>query len=576
MNAAMTRIATAQKINSAKDNASVWAISQKMRERMRANDQANQNAQNDSALLKTAQGGLDNTLSILNTLKERAVNAANDSNVSGDRAKIAEEVRQLVSQIDENANKVKFNGRVLLNGGGEVSAASSGGTVAANAVTATGNYGNMAVYSLNNLSTGTSTSVASTTALVDLVGKNGETLFQVGDKITFNWTDNGVAKQASVSVATSATALSDLSPGDGLTGTTFKAGAAITGASDAASKQLYAETTSLYFTGTAGNNISNLSISVTGANGLTNTAAQEALTPVAIQQSYGDTSRGSNTVWEGAKLTPVAANGPVAGDQTTLTALGLADNYKIQVNDTALEFSNTTKLSDISQAFKDRGINVELHYAGAAKDPLTFEGSTVTKGTYGSTANYGVTTEQTLSIVGAPNQDVFYVAFGSTQATKKMTADTGDASAAATSSGILPRGQALQFFVGGEQNFGVNFAIGKATAGNLLGGTADSFASKFLTKEGANSAIGIIDNAISKTLTEQTRLGAMEARLGYTSDNLVTMNENLESGVAAYIGSDMAKEMTDYMKYSVTSQAAQYMLANAGQNAYNVLQLLQP
>ncbi|MBR3499387.1 MAG: flagellin, partial [Selenomonadaceae bacterium] len=83
-------------------------------------------------------------------------------------------------------------------------------------------------------------------------------------------------------------------------------------------------------------------------------------------------------------------------------------------------------------------------------------------------------------------------------------------------------------------------------------------------------------NAISKTLVEQTRLGAMEARLGYTSDNLVTMNENLESGVAAYTGSDMAKEMTEYMKYSVVSQAAQYMLANAGQNAYNVLQLLQP
>ena len=46
MNTAMTRVATGMKINSAKDGASTWAISEKMRERIRANDQANQNIQN--------------------------------------------------------------------------------------------------------------------------------------------------------------------------------------------------------------------------------------------------------------------------------------------------------------------------------------------------------------------------------------------------------------------------------------------------------------------------------------------------------------------------------------------------
>lgn len=105
MNKALTRVATGMKINSAKDGASTWAISEKMRERIRANDQANQNVQNDTALLRVAQGGIDNTISILKTIKERALNAANDSNINTDREAIATEVLELVNQIDDNAQK---------------------------------------------------------------------------------------------------------------------------------------------------------------------------------------------------------------------------------------------------------------------------------------------------------------------------------------------------------------------------------------------------------------------------------------------------------------------------------------
>ena len=141
---------------------------------------------------------------------------------------------------------------------------------------------------------------------------------------------------------------------------------------------------------------------------------------------------------------------------------------------------------------------------------------------------------------------------------------------------MLPQGNALTFFVGGEANFGVNFAIGKATAGNLLGSGASAFASRFATSEGAQSAIGLIDNAITKTLNEQARLGSMESRMGYISDNLTTMNENLESADSVLRDTDPAKEMANYMKYMVMSQAAQYMMVQANQNAFQVANLLQP
>ena len=117
MNAAMTRVATAQKINSPRDNASDWAISERMRERIRSLNQANQNVQNDTALMKTASGALGNTIDILKTLKERAINSANASNNddNGDRKAIQTEVKDLLAQIDTNS-KVKFNGKYLLDG----------------------------------------------------------------------------------------------------------------------------------------------------------------------------------------------------------------------------------------------------------------------------------------------------------------------------------------------------------------------------------------------------------------------------------------------------------------------------
>ena len=106
-------------------------------------------------------------------------------------------------------------------------------------------------------------------------------------------------------------------------------------------------------------------------------------------------------------------------------------------------------------------------------------------------------------------------------------------------------------------------------------GTADAFAKKFLDAGDAKDAIDTIDKALSAPLKEQTRIGAYETRLGYASDNLTTMNENMEASDSNYRDSDIAKDMVQYMKYSVLSQASQYMLSQASQNAFSVLNLLQ-
>jgi len=97
------------KINGAADDASGYAISERMRVQIRGLDQANANTQNGSSMMKTAEGAVSSTVDILKTLKEKAISAANDDKTDADRAAIQKELDQSIDQINDNAN-VTYNG----------------------------------------------------------------------------------------------------------------------------------------------------------------------------------------------------------------------------------------------------------------------------------------------------------------------------------------------------------------------------------------------------------------------------------------------------------------------------------
>ncbi len=86
-----------------------------MREQIRSLNQANQNTQNDMAMMRTAEGAVANIVETLKTLKQKAIDSANDSNTDEDRRIMQKEVDQLLDQIDDNAI-VTFNGKFLVNG----------------------------------------------------------------------------------------------------------------------------------------------------------------------------------------------------------------------------------------------------------------------------------------------------------------------------------------------------------------------------------------------------------------------------------------------------------------------------
>jgi flagellin len=111
----LEKVSSGMKINSAADDASGYAISERMRVQIRSLDQANQNTQNGNSMMKVAEGAVSSTVDILKTLKEKVINAANDTNTDSDRQTIQKELDQSVDQIDDNAN-VTFNGKYLVDG----------------------------------------------------------------------------------------------------------------------------------------------------------------------------------------------------------------------------------------------------------------------------------------------------------------------------------------------------------------------------------------------------------------------------------------------------------------------------
>lgn len=111
----LKKVASGMKINSAADDASGYAISEKMRVQIQGLDQDYDNTQTGASLLKVASGGLQSSVDVLRTLKQKAIDAANDTNTDADRATIQKEIDQAIDQLDENA-EVTYNGKTLIDG----------------------------------------------------------------------------------------------------------------------------------------------------------------------------------------------------------------------------------------------------------------------------------------------------------------------------------------------------------------------------------------------------------------------------------------------------------------------------
>ncbi|MDR2500071.1 MAG: flagellin [Treponema sp.] len=112
----MEKLSSGQRINRAGDDASGLAVSEKMRAQIRGLQQASANAANGISFIQTSEGYLNETESIVQRLRELAVQSSNGIYTEEDRTYIQVEVSQLVDEIDRIASHAQFNGMNMLTG----------------------------------------------------------------------------------------------------------------------------------------------------------------------------------------------------------------------------------------------------------------------------------------------------------------------------------------------------------------------------------------------------------------------------------------------------------------------------
>ena len=110
------RLSSGQRINRAADDASGFAVSEKLRSQIRGLNQAQKNVENGVSFIQTTEGYLGETQDILQRMRELAVQSSNGIYTSEDRMQIQVEVSQLVDEVNRIASHAQFNGMNILTG----------------------------------------------------------------------------------------------------------------------------------------------------------------------------------------------------------------------------------------------------------------------------------------------------------------------------------------------------------------------------------------------------------------------------------------------------------------------------
>jgi len=123
------KLSSGLRINSAADDAAGLAISEKMRRQIRGLSRAVLNAQDGISMIQTAEGALSESHSILQRMRELAIQSSNDTLTSNDRVEIQKEVNQLKADLNRISKNTEFNTKKLLDGSQTALIGASSGAV---------------------------------------------------------------------------------------------------------------------------------------------------------------------------------------------------------------------------------------------------------------------------------------------------------------------------------------------------------------------------------------------------------------------------------------------------------------
>ena len=344
----MQRLSSGLRINSAKDDAAGLAISDRMTAQIRGLNQASRNANDGISLAQTAEGALQESTTILQRMRELAVQSANDTNTTSDRTSLQAEVSQLQQELDRIAQTTEFNGQRLLDGSFSTATfqvgANAGQTITFGIASASaGSIGGIAE------GTGAVVSAAAATDITITLGSGSAT--SISTSANFTGTENG---QDATSAYAKAAALNDAAlPGFSATAST--SGSVTVGAIGGSATDTYTLT------------INNVSI-FSGANVAT------ALTNVQLRDAINQNTQDTGVIasLNGGVMTLEAADGrniTVAESGTGYTAGTSGLMVTAGDFDTVRRGSITLSATD-TIAIGGTQADIGFTSAGVAKDTL--------------------------------------------------------------------------------------------------------------------------------------------------------------------------------------------------------------
>jgi flagellin len=142
---------------------------------------------------------------------------------------------------------------------------------------------------------------------------------------------------------------------------------------------------------------------------------------------------------------------------------------------------------------------------------------------------------------------------------------------------LLQETSNLVFQVGANSGDTLTFDTANLSAVVSLGGTSigDTGGASISTREGAENAMTTIDSAMDEINAERARMGAMVNRLGYATDNLTNISQNMQQARSRIEDTEYAAVTRELARTQIIQQAGMAMLSQANQQPQSVLSLLQ-
>jgi flagellin len=494
-----------------------------MRSQIRGLNQASSNSQDGISMIQTAEGALQESHSILQRMRELAVQAANGTETNEDRQNLQDEITQLQSELDRISTDTEFNTMKLLDGSLDGSATvSSAGPKFGIYDTGLQGFVTSDVVGVQ-IATTTNATQGGESAIWSADGKTLTLNLHANTTYTEAEMDNLIknAKQED-STASATPAKVELN----LTNGTYTASSALA-AADSKKTVAGAKATATSAALSAGS-----ATDFVGVTGMKITA-----------NKYGADNNITIKIFFDEEAGRESFELKTAATYNTNGSLNAKGQYELHLA-TGTEYTE----GDIEKLLAKGGFSADVEFVGPNPD----EANTLYVTNPAAAAKKG---QAGLSMVLAGGTGL-----GDTDAylgQKKYDFQSG--------------GEGVTLQVGANYGQTISFGIGNMSSVAL---GVDGTKVDVSTQTGAQESIDSIDSAIGTVSKQRSLLGAVQNRLEHTISNLDNTAENLQAAESAIRDVDMADEMVQYSKNNIIQQAATSMLAQANQSNQGVLSLL--